>query len=118
MSPSLKRHLPWLAGFLLAVNIYLIPPLAASPRALDLGGVVLAVWLMMALARGRVAMRPLALTLMAALPPLAPLSPLPFWRGLRFGSRRMKTECGSMRFSSDRYVSIRLSTRSTPCRSI
>ena len=70
MSTSLKRHLPWLAGFLLAVNIYLIPPLAASPRALDLGAVVLAVWLLMALARGRVAMGPLALTLLAAVPPL------------------------------------------------
>ncbi len=34
------------------------------------------------------------------------------------GVRRMKTECGSMRFSKDRKVSISSSTRCRPCRSM
>lgn len=71
MTRDLLRHLPWLAGFVLTVNIYLVPPLASSPRAVDLGALILAVWLVMALARGRIASGPLVLACLAALPPLA-----------------------------------------------
>jgi len=70
MSERLRPHLPWLAGFLLSVNIYLVPPLANSPRALDLAGLVLAAWMIHSLARGALPIRPLVLGGLTALAPL------------------------------------------------
>ena len=70
MSDRLRPHLPWLAGFLMSVNVYLVPPLANSPRALDLAGLALGAWLVHGLARGRVPARPLVLAGLTALAPL------------------------------------------------
>jgi hypothetical protein len=47
------RLWPFLAGFLLTVNLYILPFLATSPRATDLSGLVLAAWVLWRLARGR-----------------------------------------------------------------
>ena len=69
MSRAAPRHLPWLAGFVLTVNLYLVPPLAASPRATDLAGVLVGVWALWALARGELPLRPLILVALAVLAP-------------------------------------------------
>ncbi len=69
MSGLPSRHLPWLAAFLLSVNLYLVPPAAASPRATDLTGALLGVWAVWALARGRLPLRPLIMVALACLAP-------------------------------------------------
>ena len=64
------RHWPWLAGFFLAANLYLIPSLASSPRVTDLAGAALALWLLQRLAAGRQAPGLLAMAGVAALSPV------------------------------------------------
>lgn len=66
----LQRQLPWLAGFILTVNLYLMPPLASSPRATDLLGLALGVWIVRRLAGGKQNITALALLALAALLPL------------------------------------------------
>ena len=61
---------PFLAGFLLSVNLYVIPFLATSPRATDLGGLVLGLWVVFQLARGNQKPLPLATIGLLALSPL------------------------------------------------
>jgi len=61
---------PFLIGFLLSVNIYLLPFLAASPRATDLGSLLLGVWLLIRLAAGRQRPQPLAAVGLVALTPV------------------------------------------------
>ena len=58
-----------LAGFLLSVNIYLIPTSAASPRATDLGGAVLGLWILGRLLKGKQDARTLAVAVFAILAP-------------------------------------------------
>ncbi len=69
MLTLLQKHAPWLAGFVLTVNFYLLPTVPASPRATDLVGAMLAVWLVMRLAAGRQDPRPLVILGAAALFP-------------------------------------------------
>ncbi len=64
------RHGPWLGGFLLSVNVYLMPQLDGSPRATDLAALLLAGWTVLLLTRGRIRPAPLALVSLAALFPL------------------------------------------------
>ncbi len=61
---------PFLAGFFLSVNLYLMPGLASSPRATDLGGVLLGLWILARLVRGRQSMRHLAGVAAVALIPI------------------------------------------------
>jgi len=65
-----QRHLPWLAGFLLSVNLYLVPAMAGSPRMTDLCGLMLGLWAIWRLARGAVAAGQLALVGAALLLPV------------------------------------------------
>ena len=64
------KHGPWLAGFLLTVNIYLVPILTSSPRATDLGGFFLAGWIIFRLVRSRQDSVPLVAVGWTALTPL------------------------------------------------
>ena len=69
--PRLLRHpLPWLAGFILAANLYLVPSLASSPRATDVASLGLGIWILLRLARGQQAILPLAVLALTALLPL------------------------------------------------
>ncbi len=61
---------PFLTGFLLVANLYLMPMLASSPRATDLGSLVLGCWILMRLAQGRQRPQPLAIVALVALIPL------------------------------------------------
>jgi hypothetical protein len=61
MIPLLRQHATWLAGFVLMVNLYLVPTVPSSPRATDLAGLLLAVWVLTRLAGGRQDPRPLLL---------------------------------------------------------
>lgn len=69
MASLLRKHAPWLAGFVLTVNFYLLPTVPASPRATDLVGVLLAVWIVMRLAAGRQQSGPLVLLGLLSLMP-------------------------------------------------
>jgi hypothetical protein len=69
MVALLTRHAPWLAGFVLSVNLYLLPTVPASPRATDLVGVLLAAWVVMRLAAGRQRPGPVVLLSLVALLP-------------------------------------------------
>ncbi len=53
MKISQQKLWPFLAGFILTANLYLLPFLATSPRATDLGGLLLGCWVLVRLARGR-----------------------------------------------------------------
>ena len=64
------RTWPFLAGFLLTVNLYVVPFLATSPRATDLIGLALAAWIIVRLAQGRQRPLPLAIAGFLALSPL------------------------------------------------
>jgi len=64
------KHWSWLAGFLLTVNFYLLPFLASSPRATDIGGLILAGWIIVRLAQGRQPQRPLVIMAFTAIIPL------------------------------------------------
>ncbi len=66
---ALTNRWPFLAGFLLSVNVYLIPTSAASPRGTDLAGALLGLWILSLLIKGRLSPRHLALTALAMLPP-------------------------------------------------
>lgn len=44
MPTALRKAVPWLLGFLLVANIYLIPGNSHSPRATDLVGLALLIW--------------------------------------------------------------------------
>ena len=70
MRIRIDRLWPTLAGLLISVNIYLVATLESSPRALDVGGLGLAVWLVVRLARGRLDGRLLAGAGVTALTPL------------------------------------------------
>jgi hypothetical protein len=61
MDPVRSRTIPWLLGLLLTANTFLIPSLAASPRATDLVGIALAAWLLITAHRRGVPAAPLAL---------------------------------------------------------
>lgn len=61
---------PFLAGFILTANIYLLPFLATSPRATDLGSLVLGCWVLVRLAHGKQKAAPLALVGMVSLIPI------------------------------------------------
>lgn len=65
-----EKAWPFLAGFLLSVNFYVIPFLATSPRATDLGGLALGIWVVIQLARGQQKPLPLAVIGLLALSPL------------------------------------------------
>lgn len=71
MHRFMQHPLAWLAGFLLSVNVYVVPPLAASPRATDVIGLGLGMWVLLRLAQGRQPLGPLTLLAVAALLPLA-----------------------------------------------
>ncbi len=58
---------PWLAGFLLSVNLYLLPTVPSSPRATDALALAAAVWLVVSLARG--GLRPAPLVALALIVP-------------------------------------------------
>ncbi|MBD3222460.1 hypothetical protein GF314_14590 [bacterium] len=60
MDPVRSRIIPWLLGFFLTANTFLVPTLATSPRATDLLGVVLAGWLLVEAHRRGVPSGPLA----------------------------------------------------------
>jgi hypothetical protein len=60
-----EKFWPFLAGLLLSVNLYLLPFLPTSPRATDLGGVVLGAWVILRLARGRI--KPLSLAILGVI---------------------------------------------------
>jgi len=66
----LQPHIPWLIGFLLTVNLYLVPSMAASPRATDLGGLICGIWILMRLAQGRQPMGPVVLMGLVCILPL------------------------------------------------
>ncbi len=53
MSNRAGKIWPFLAGYFLSVNLYLLPGLANSPRATDLGGALLGLWVLAKLVRGR-----------------------------------------------------------------
>ncbi len=61
MITNARQHLPWLLGFLLCANLYLVPTLATSPRATDAMAVVLALWALRRLAKGRLPLGVLSL---------------------------------------------------------
>lgn len=61
MITNLRQHLPWLLGFLLCANLYLVPTLAASPRATDLLAALLGLWMLRLLAAGRLPLGPLSI---------------------------------------------------------
>ncbi len=61
---------PFLGGFILSVNLYLMPWLADSPRATDLGGALLGLWILVKLAQGRQPLHHLASAGLVALVPL------------------------------------------------
>jgi uncharacterized membrane protein YhaH (DUF805 family) len=64
------RHAPWLGGFLLSVNVYLMPQLDVSPRGTDLAAVLLGCWVVLLLTRGRLPAGPLAMAGVSALAPI------------------------------------------------
>ncbi len=65
MNLKSEKTWPFLAGFLLTVNLYVVPFLATSPRATDLAGVALFPWIILRLAQGK--QRPLALAAVGVL---------------------------------------------------
>ncbi len=65
-----RQHLVWLLGFLLMANLYLVPTLAASPRATDLVGMVLGLWALRRLAMGRLPVAALAVLALVDLGPI------------------------------------------------
>ena len=70
MNAKLVHHLPWLAGFFLSVNLYLVPQVASSPRLTDLAGFVLFWWVMLHLARGKIITPTLIILGLTSLMPL------------------------------------------------
>lgn len=60
MNPARHRLVPWLLGFFLTANLYLVPNLATSPRATDLVALLLAAWLLGRAHRRGVPAAPLA----------------------------------------------------------
>ncbi len=61
---------PFLMGFILSVNFYLLPFLPTSPRATDFGSLLLGGWVLTRLARGRQKSQPLAIIALIALTPI------------------------------------------------
>lgn len=70
MTLKSEKTWPFLAGFLLTVNLYVVPFLATSPRATDLAGVALAAWVIVRLAQGKQRPLPLASVGLLALTPV------------------------------------------------
>ncbi|MFO7655419.1 MAG: O-antigen ligase family protein [Candidatus Krumholzibacteriia bacterium] len=64
------RAVPWLLGFFLVANTFLVPNLSWSPRATDLIGLLLAVWLLHRAAVRGLPAAPLAVLAVANLLPL------------------------------------------------
>ena len=65
-----EKLFPFLVGFFLTVNLYLAPFLATSPRATDLGGLLLGCWVLIRLASGQQRPQPLATVGLVALVPI------------------------------------------------
>jgi hypothetical protein len=65
MITNARKHLPWLLGFLLCANLYLVPSFAASPRATDAMAAVLGIWALRRLAAGRLPLGTLAVLAVA-----------------------------------------------------
>lgn len=65
-----EKFWPFLAGFILSVNLYIVPFLATSPRATDLAGLVLGAWVVLRLAQGRQKPLPLAVVGLVTLVPV------------------------------------------------
>ncbi len=61
---------PFLAGFFLTANLYLLPFLASSPRTTDLGGLLLGCWVLVRLAKGRQKAQPLVVVGVVSLIPI------------------------------------------------
>ncbi len=70
MDPVRHRALPAVLGFFLAANTFLVPGLAASPRATDPLGLLLAIWWLMRAHRVGVPAGPLAFLGLAVLSPV------------------------------------------------
>lgn len=64
----LRAAIPWLLGFALVANVYLLPGSGASPRLTDALGLLLALWLVRRLAGRGVAGAPLAALAVLAAP--------------------------------------------------
>jgi hypothetical protein len=62
--------LPWLLGFFLVANVYLVPTRTQSPRALDLLGLGLGLWLILRLFSGGARTQPLMVLAFLNLVPL------------------------------------------------
>ncbi|MFH2051731.1 MAG: hypothetical protein ABIK96_04615 [bacterium] len=75
MRHSLGQHFPFLAGFFLVVNLFVVPPVDASPRLTDLLGIALGLRVLYRLATGRQPVLPLAFAFFALAFPLAWIVP-------------------------------------------
>jgi hypothetical protein len=69
-APTWIRSAPWWLGFLLVVNLYLIPGSGTSPRGTDLIGAGLAVWVLVRAHRRGIRALPLAVLAVANLLPV------------------------------------------------
>ncbi len=70
MRISKQKLWPFLAGFLLTANLYLLPCLDASPRATDLASLLLGCWVLVRLAHGRQRSQSLAVVGMVSIIPI------------------------------------------------
>src|SRR3712207_2912085 len=61
---------PWLLGFFSIVNVYLLPALQQSPRATDVLGLVLSVWLLWRFTITGVRSEPFLALVVFGIPPL------------------------------------------------
>jgi O-antigen ligase len=71
MFKNLRQHLPWVLGFLLCANLYLVPTAASSPRATDAMAAGLAIWAVRRLSAGRLPLGTLSLLAIANVLPVA-----------------------------------------------
>ncbi len=69
MITKARQHLPWLLGFLLCANLYLVPTLATSPRATDALAAGLGLWALRRLAAGRLPLGVLSILAIANILP-------------------------------------------------
>ena len=78
MRHPLRHHLPFLAGFFLVVNLFVVPPVDASPRLTDLLGIALGLRILFRLATGRQPVLPLGFALGALAFPVGWMVPAYF----------------------------------------
>ncbi len=71
MPTRLRNALPWLLGFFLTANTYVLPFSAKSPRATDLIALLLTLWCLHALARRRIRSASLTILAVGSILPLA-----------------------------------------------